>query len=150
MTPLLKELLASWLKERGRGKTLFCKSNGKPIAPREAHHYFRRALRLCPWKGLKGWHVFRHSFISALASRGVDQRIIDDIVGHQTEQQRRREAGGDAGRVCGKAIGVKRSPVNVTNALIRKRNAMLQFGFRDGSDTISLPQTSISRQIGVD
>jgi integrase len=34
--------------------------------------------------------VFRHSFISALASKGVDQRIIDDLVGHCTEQQRRR------------------------------------------------------------
>ena len=39
---------------------------------------------------LKGWHVFRHSFISALASRGVDQRVIDDLVGHSTEEQRRR------------------------------------------------------------
>jgi integrase len=90
LTPFLKKVMAGWLKGRGKGKTLFCKSNGKPIAPREAHHYFRRALRLCPWKGLRGWHVFRHSFISALASRGVDQRIIDDIVGHQTDQQRRR------------------------------------------------------------
>jgi site-specific recombinase XerD len=26
----------------------------------------------------------RHSFISALASKGVDQRIIDDLVGRQT------------------------------------------------------------------
>lgn len=82
--------LADWLKQRGRGKTLFCKSNGQAITPRETHNYFQRAIRLCPWKGLKGWHVFRHSFISALASRGVDQRIIDDMVGHQTEQQRRR------------------------------------------------------------
>jgi integrase len=39
---------------------------------------------------LKGWHVFRHSFISALASKGVDQRIIDDLVGHSTKEQRRR------------------------------------------------------------
>jgi integrase len=90
LTPVLKEVLADWMKKRAKGKTLFCKSNGKAITPREAHHYFRRALKLCPWKGLKGWHVFRHSFISALASRGVDQRIIDDLVGHQTEQQRRR------------------------------------------------------------
>jgi integrase len=90
LTPFLKKVMAGWLKERGKGKTLFCKNNGNAITPREAHHYFRRALRLCPWKGLRGWHVFRHSFISALASKGVDQRIIDDLVGHQTEQQRRR------------------------------------------------------------
>lgn len=34
--------------------------------------------------------MFRHSFISALASRGVDQRVIDDMVGHSTDEQRRR------------------------------------------------------------
>jgi integrase len=36
---------------------------------------------------LKGWHVFRYSFISALASKGVDQRVIDDLVGHSTDEQ---------------------------------------------------------------
>ena len=39
---------------------------------------------------MRGWHVLRHSFISALASKGVDQRLVDDFVGHQTEEQRRR------------------------------------------------------------
>ena len=46
--------------------------------------------RVSQWRVLKGLHVFRHSFISALASKGVDQRIIDDLVGHSTEEQRRR------------------------------------------------------------
>jgi hypothetical protein len=35
-------------------------------------------------------HVLRHSFISALASEGVDQRVIDETVGHQSEEQRKR------------------------------------------------------------
>ncbi len=39
---------------------------------------------------LKGFHALRHSFISCLASEGVDQRIIDDFVGHCSEEQRRR------------------------------------------------------------
>jgi integrase len=90
LTPLVKEVLADWLSLRAKGRTLFCKQDGKEIVPREAHNYFQRSLRLSPWSVLKGWHVFRHSFISALASKGVDQRIIDDIVGHQTEEQRRR------------------------------------------------------------
>jgi integrase len=90
LTPFLKEVLAGWMAERAGGKTLFCKGDGKAITPREAHNYFQRGLRLSKWSVLKGWHVFRHSFISALASKGVDQRIIDDLVGHQTEQQRRR------------------------------------------------------------
>ena len=29
-------------------------------------------------------------FISACASKGLDQRIIDDAVGHQTDEQRKR------------------------------------------------------------
>ena len=90
LTPFLKDVLADWLKGRGKGKTLFCKCGGKEIMPREAHNYFQRGLRVSKWSVLKGWHVFRHSFISALASKGVDQRIIDDLVGHCTEQQRRR------------------------------------------------------------
>jgi integrase len=90
LTPFLKNVLADWFKERANGKTLFCKMDGDAITPREAHNYFQRGLRLSKWSLLKGWHVLRHSFISALASRGVDQRIIDDIVGHQTDEQRRR------------------------------------------------------------
>lgn len=90
LTPFLKDVLKAWLRERAKGGTLFCKDDGKPVAPREAMNYFDRALRVSPWNVLRGLHVFRHSFISALASKGVDQRIIDDIVGHQTEEQRRR------------------------------------------------------------
>ncbi len=90
MTPLLKEVLAKWMLRREKGKTVFCKDNGREIAPEEASTYFRRALRTSKWKVLRGFHVFRHSYISALASRGVDQRIIDDLVGHCTDQQRRR------------------------------------------------------------
>jgi integrase len=90
LSPFLQGVLADWMKTRARGKTLFCKGEGEPITPREAHNYFQRALRTSKWNVLKGWHVFRHSFISALASKGVDQRIIDDMVGHQTDEQRRR------------------------------------------------------------
>jgi integrase len=42
------------------------------------------------WSVVRGLHVFRHSLISCLAAAGVDQRIIDDIVGHTTEEMRRR------------------------------------------------------------
>ena len=90
LPPLLKEVLGDWMEKRAKGKTLFCKADGKAITPRDAHYYFQRAQRLSKWAMLKGWHVFRHSYISALASKGVDQRIIDDLVGHSTEEQRRR------------------------------------------------------------
>jgi integrase len=90
LAPFLMEVLAGWMRERAPGRTLFCKTDGKEITPREAHNYFQRALRISKWGVLKGWHVFRHSFISALASKGVDQRVIDDLAGHSTEEQRRR------------------------------------------------------------
>jgi len=90
LTPFLKEVLADWMKSRANGRTFFCKPDRREIDPREAHNYFQRALRTSKWCVLKGYHVFRHSFISALASSGVDQRIIDEFVGHQTEEQRRR------------------------------------------------------------
>lgn len=61
-----------------------------PVTGDEAHDYFKSALAGTKWGKLKGWHVMRHSFISALACKGVDQRIIDDFTGHQTEEQRRR------------------------------------------------------------
>jgi integrase len=90
LTPLLKEVLADWMTRRGNGKTLFCKPDGHAITADGARAAFLRCLRPSKWSVLKGWHVFRHSFISALASKGVDQRIIDDLVGHSTEDQRRR------------------------------------------------------------
>jgi len=48
------------------------------------------SLRVSQWAELKAWHVFGNSSISALASKDVDQRIIDDLVGHWTEERRRR------------------------------------------------------------
>jgi len=90
VTPFLKGVLQEWLSCRAAGKTLFCKGGGQAITPRESHNYFQRAVRMSKWNVLKGWHVFRHSFISALASKGVDQRVIDDMVGHSTDEQRRR------------------------------------------------------------
>jgi integrase len=56
----------------------------------EAHDQFKRTLAGSKWEVLRGYHVLRHSFISCLAAGGVDQRIIDEFVGHQTEEQRRR------------------------------------------------------------
>ncbi len=89
MTVRLLETLKSWLADRNSITPLF--SNGpQPLTPQTAQNSFERAVKGSRWQVMRGWHVLRHSFISALASRGVDQRIIDDFVGHQTEQQRRR------------------------------------------------------------
>jgi integrase len=56
----------------------------------EAHDHFGRTLAGGKWEVLRGWHVLRHSFISNCAAKGVDQRLIDDWVGHTTEEMRKR------------------------------------------------------------
>jgi integrase len=37
-----------------------------------------------------GFHTYRHSFASNLAAAGVDQRLIDEFMGHTTEAMRKR------------------------------------------------------------
>ncbi len=56
----------------------------------EAHDHLKRTLAGSKWDVVKGFHVLRHSFISACASKGVDQRLIDEWVGHQSDEQRKR------------------------------------------------------------
>lgn len=94
-----KRSLSTGFKSKRRPKTLKARNSmvrARELPPLgaltkdEAHNHFKRALAGSKWERLKGWHVLRHSFISALAAKGVDQRIIDDFVGHCTEQQRRR------------------------------------------------------------
>ncbi len=87
MSGLFKRVMRDWVK--GRTGPLFS-VDGEPFTPKALHHCFEYPLKDSKWKDLRGWHVFRHSFISCLACQGVDQRIIDELVGHCTEQQRRR------------------------------------------------------------
>jgi integrase len=61
-----------------------------PVSRDEAHDHFKRTLAGSQWGVLRGWHVLRHSFASNLAARGVDQRVIDEWMGHQTEEMRKR------------------------------------------------------------
>jgi integrase len=56
----------------------------------EAHDHFGRCLEGNRWAVLRGWHVLRHSFASNCAAAGIDQRIIDEWMGHQTEEMVRR------------------------------------------------------------
>jgi integrase len=101
LTPKLATVLRDWLGDRPDGPFLFCQSAAVcrsktkrgaplPVTRDEAHDHFRRTVADSKWAVLRGYHVLRHSFISALASEGVDQRVIDEIVGHQSEEQRKR------------------------------------------------------------
>lgn len=78
--------------EQGRSKGL--RKRDLPdlgaLTHNEVSDHLKRTLADSKWKVIRGFHVLRHSFISCLAANGIDQRIIDDFVGHQTDEQRRR------------------------------------------------------------
>jgi len=39
---------------------------------------------------VQDFHDLLHSMISCLAAAGIDQRVIDDIVGHTSDEMRKR------------------------------------------------------------
>jgi integrase len=97
MTPLLRNALSEWLSNsHPGGQAAFAQAKSQkrsgptPITPDQAQCHFRQTVRGSQWERIKGWHCLRHSFISNLACSGVDQRIIDEFVGHTTEDMRRR------------------------------------------------------------
>ncbi len=101
LSPFLIEVLTEWFEVHPGGMATFAvnchlpKGNKFRLEPTavtvdEASHHFVQALKNSKWKHIRGWHVFRHSFCSNCAASGIDQRIIDAWVGHQTEEMRRR------------------------------------------------------------
>ncbi len=96
--PELKALLLAWRERRPRGQFVICEPDSdSPIGMQAATRYFCQPLRGTPWclSSKKRWfkigfHTYRHSFASNLAARGIDQRIIDEWMGHQTEVMRKR------------------------------------------------------------
>ena len=72
-----------------QSKMLAVLADGQPHTKK--HHYYR-LMKLTDGTEFQGirFHTFRHSFASNLAARGVDQRMIDRFMGHQTEAMRQR------------------------------------------------------------
>jgi integrase len=101
MSPQLQAVLQAWLQEHPGGRDTFClgrdvfKSQKErhepiPLTDDEVGHHFQQTLLGTKWANLRGWHVFRHSFCSNCAAQGIDQRMINAWVGHQTEDMVRR------------------------------------------------------------
>jgi integrase len=61
-----------------------------PLTCREVHDHFKRVLAGTKWRGVRGLHCLRHSFISACASKGVDQRLVQEWAGHMNEATSKR------------------------------------------------------------
>jgi integrase len=104
VSTLLRTALQEYLANRPEGcPLLFCQGPGvvrsrksretaEGVTKDEAHNHLERALKGSKWEVVRGWHVLRHSFISALANKGVDQRIVQELVGHMTDEMHRRYA----------------------------------------------------------
>ena len=96
MSPLFETVMKDWLSDHPGGQHTICLTEenqnrrGEPLTNDSSNHHFEYSLKTSKWKVVRGFHTFRHSFASGLAAAGVDQRIIDDFMGHQTEEMRRR------------------------------------------------------------
>ncbi len=100
MSELLASTMQDWFAKHPGGQHAICepvkiirgktREIGVPLTRTEAHDHFKRTLTKSKWDKIRGFHVFRHSFASNLAAAGVDQRIIDEWMGHQTDEMRKR------------------------------------------------------------
>jgi integrase len=96
--PELKAILLDWQKRRPRGQFVACDADSlDPLTPKEANRRFWQPLRGTAWclssrknRFKINFHCYRHSFASNLAAAGVDQRVIDQFMGHETECMRKR------------------------------------------------------------
>lgn len=87
----LISIMGDWLAHHPGGQYTICSEPGRPLTKDSARGYLRRAMRGHEkWTKIRGFHVFRHSFASICALRGVHQSIIDAWMGHQTDEMRRR------------------------------------------------------------
>ena len=102
ISQVLYKVLEEWLANHpGIGPAFFLeeclpsskktRSEVQPLTPDEAQDHFKRTMgNTEKWSPIRGWHVFRHSFCSNCAAAGIDQRIINSWVGHQTEEMVKR------------------------------------------------------------
>ena len=91
LNPMLVEVTRAWFAEHPGGDFTLAQEDGRPVSVDLAREHFRRTFDASDtWSVVKGFHAFRHSFASILAKRSVDQRVIDRLMGHQTEAMRQR------------------------------------------------------------
>jgi len=85
----LLKILKNHHKSNNKGKLVFPWSDGKQIIPHRLHLKFKTLIKNTDFDGI-ALHCLRHSFASNLAALGVDNRLIDHYMGHQTTEMRQR------------------------------------------------------------
>jgi integrase len=87
----LAAVLRPWISmHHPGGPYTICCRDGRPRTCQMMTKAFRKAVAGSAWEIVQGYHTLRHSFASNCALKGIDQRIIDEWMGHQTEEMRRR------------------------------------------------------------
>lgn len=89
LTEFAEAVLREWVGSRPGAAFLFGKGE-RMIGVQAAQELFRAAVRGSKWEVLNGYHTLRHSFVSACASHGVDQRLVQEWCGHMDEKTSRR------------------------------------------------------------
>ena len=101
LSPYLVKVLGAWLADGHPGgpfaiaqgvevaRSRKARTGPEPVTVGESNSHLVVTLKGTRW-AMVGWHTFRHSFASNCAARGVDERLIDGWMGHQTEAMRRR------------------------------------------------------------
>jgi integrase len=92
-TPLAATLRA-WLAAHPGGDSLLARArtdaagrdSAAGVTKDEADDHFGRTRFGSPWAKVRGFHVLRHSFISACAASGVDVRNVQSWCGHMTPE----------------------------------------------------------------
>ncbi len=92
----LRAAMTEWFADHPGSRSTFCLDRKKnderspALSVNQATDHFNRTVDESAWSVVRGWHVLRHSFASNCASRGIDQRIINAWMGHQTDEMVRR------------------------------------------------------------
>jgi integrase len=87
---LAKTMSAYFATGHPGGAYTLCREPDKPLLAGTLAKAFESFFRGSKWNVLHGYHVFRHSFASNLARVGIEERVVDELMGHQTQAMRRR------------------------------------------------------------
>ena len=85
----LASVLQELRSEQPKGRYLFADGSLQPLSAYKVWADLKKLVKGTDFEGM-GFDALRQSFSSNLARAGADDRIINQFMGHQTEEMRRR------------------------------------------------------------